>query len=62
MINEIKEKYKNLPHIKTVWVIGKDIWVTPVSGATKVDLTKSEEPILEEVTNETPIIKKSKKK
>ena len=57
----IKEKYKNLPHIKTVWVIGNDIWITPVSGATKVDLTNSEEPINEEV-NETPINKKSKKK
>jgi len=39
---EIKLALKFQPHVKQVWVIGKEYWLVPKEGAELIDLTKVE--------------------
>lgn len=37
-LQEIKDAYKNLPHIKTVWILDGKCFLVPVRGAEKISL------------------------
>lgn len=64
--NEIKTAVAHLPHVTKVWIKGQEVFIHPVKGATKVDLSeqKLEQEVAaeaEEVSAEQPV-KPSKKK
>lgn len=53
-IAEIKEKFKQFPHIKTVWVKDGEVYIHSVSGGKKINLDEETAEVIEPKPKQKP--------